>query len=257
MLEYEVLTSSLSGDSYTKTGWDYEGTLPSSSNPFGNTGSTSSNGQNWIQYLTTKHNSSLLLTYNFAIGGATVDNDIVSGSTDVKTQVQDRFIPMFSNSSSGLWKPESTLFSFWVGINDVEKSYLTKNSTETFPEIFSKYGDLLDKLYGIGAQNFLFLNVPALERSPRVTQSSAAAERIPLMKAAVSLYNSQLQDLLSTIKKKYSDATFFHLDTYKYFNQVQSKPKSFIETSGYRNTSTYCSAYTRYVHPLCVNIQGK
>lgn len=237
-----------SGDSYTRTAWSYTGTLPSSSNPFGNPafpGTTSANGLNWIQHLTTTHNSSLILTYNFAIGGATIDNDLVTGSTDVAEQVEDRFIPNFSDSD--LWEPPSTLFSFWVGINDVEKSYLTQNSTEVFPKVFIKYADLIDQLYETGARNFLILNVPSIERSPRVTGSNAAAERIPIMTAAVALYNSLLLDLVSSVEEKYGDATVFHVDTYKYFDLIQSKPKAFIETSGYRNTDGYCSAYTQYV----------
>ena len=69
-----------SGDSYTTTGFNASGPQPSPSNPLGNPdylGHTSSNGPNWIDYLTTKYNHTLLLTYNLAFGGATVDSALV------------------------------------------------------------------------------------------------------------------------------------------------------------------------------------
>src|SRR5690242_18177297 len=69
------------GDSYTQTGFNPNSTQPSLSNPFGNPpypGWTSSNGPNWVGFLTTTYNASKLLTYNLAYGGATVDSALVT-----------------------------------------------------------------------------------------------------------------------------------------------------------------------------------
>ena len=56
-------------------------TQPSLGNPLGNPpypGYTSSNGPNWVDYLTVKYNQSLVETYNIAFGGATIDSDLVA-----------------------------------------------------------------------------------------------------------------------------------------------------------------------------------
>ncbi|KAI3023506.1 CAZyme family CE16 [Aspergillus niger] len=68
------------GDSYSQTGFSASGTQPSASNPMGNPDlgiGTTTNGPNWIGYLTTTENASLVLSYNLAAGGATIDNALV------------------------------------------------------------------------------------------------------------------------------------------------------------------------------------
>lgn len=69
-------------DSYTTTGFNATtGPQPSIGNPLGNPaypGHTASNGPNWVDYLTTKYNHTLVLAYNLAYGGATVDSSLVT-----------------------------------------------------------------------------------------------------------------------------------------------------------------------------------
>ena len=74
------------GDSYTSTGFSLQGAGPSAANPMGNPdypGFTSSNGPNWIDFLTTTYNATFVKTINLAVGGATVDTDQWSLSCQV------------------------------------------------------------------------------------------------------------------------------------------------------------------------------
>ncbi|KAF6827475.1 cellulose-binding gdsl lipase acylhydrolase [Colletotrichum plurivorum] len=234
-----------SGDSYTRTGFVVNRAQPSASNPFGNPtypGPTSANGENWIQYLTTKYNASLLLTHNFAHSGATVDNSLVDSSVDVITQIENQFLPYYS-AANQTWDSSTTLFGFWIGINDIGKSYTEVNSTELHPLIFEKYEELLEKLYDAGARNLLFLNVPPLERMPRMAQSSAAGTRVTLQRAAVADWNARLETLLRDLRKAHKDATIFQYDTNGLFGRVIDTLDRYKETSVYRNTTTYCEAY--------------
>ncbi|KAF6752242.1 hypothetical protein DFP72DRAFT_1171768 [Ephemerocybe angulata] len=69
------------GDSYTQTGFDPTGVLPSVGNPLGNPpypGWTSTGGENWVDYVATKYNKSVLLTYNYAYGGAVINETLVT-----------------------------------------------------------------------------------------------------------------------------------------------------------------------------------
>lgn len=236
-----------SGDSYTRTGFVVSGSQPSASNPFGNPtypGPTSANGENWIQYLTTKYNASLLLTHNFAYSGATVDKSLVDTNVDLVNQVEAKFLPYYSGANQ-TWDPSTTLFGFWIGINDVVRSYLEVNSTGLHPVIFEKYKELLEKLYDAGARNYVLLNVPPLERMPRTTQSSAAETRIPLQKAAVADWNARLQVLIRDLKKAHKDATIFKYDTYGLFGRVMDTPDRYKETAVYKNTTSQCEAYKK------------
>lgn len=194
--------------------------------------------------MTTRHNASLLLTYNFAASGATVDNSLVTSSIDVVSQVEDGFIPNYSGTNQN-WDAESTLFGFFIGINDIGKSYINGNSTELHPLIFDKYEKLVEEVYEAGARNFLFLNVPPLERMPRTTQSSAAGERIPLEKAAVADWNNRLGVFVNDLRDAHRDVTVFQYDTYGLFDRVMDTPERYKETAVYKNMTTYCSAYQK------------
>ncbi|KXH26797.1 fungal cellulose binding domain-containing protein [Colletotrichum salicis] len=233
------------GDSYTRTGFCVTRDQPSIVNPLGNPtypGPTSANGENWIQYLTTKHNASLLLTYNFAQSGATVDTTLVTSIIDAVSQVENGFIPNYTGTNQ-TWDAESFLFGFFIGINDIGKSYSNGNSTDLHPLIFDKYAKLVEEVYEAGARNFLFLNVPPLERMPRTTQSNAAQERIPLEKSAVEDWNERLNVFVNELREAHGDATMFQYDTYGLFGRVINTPGRYKETAVYKNTTTYCSAY--------------
>ncbi|KAK1491458.1 hypothetical protein CCUS01_03244 [Colletotrichum cuscutae] len=199
------------GDSYTRTGFYVTHDQPSIANPLGNPtypGPTSANGENWIQYLTTKHNTSLLLTYNFAASGATVDNNLVTSSIDVMSQVEEGFIPNYTGTNQ-TWDADSTLFGFFIGINNIEKLYINGNSTDLHPMIFD----------------------------------NAAGERIPLEKAAVADWNERLGVFVKNLREAHVDVTVFQYDTYGLFDRVMNTPERYRETAVYKNTTTYCSAY--------------
>jgi hypothetical protein len=157
------------GDSYTQTGFDVKGAQPSLSNPFGNPpypGWTSSNGPNWVGFLTSTYNASKLLTYNVAYGGATVDSNLVTPYQptvlSLKNQVQDLYIPSYGtpNNASASWEASDSLHAFFIGINDVGNSWWLDNATALYDRIFDVYAGLLDQVYDTGARNFLFLSVP-------------------------------------------------------------------------------------------------
>jgi phospholipase/lecithinase/hemolysin len=242
------------GDSYTTTGFNDTLTQPNSSNPLGNPaypGYTASNGPNWVDFLTTTYNQSLLLTYNLAYGGATVDSALVkpylSTVLSLKQQIQDQFIPTYGDKTKAAeWTGGDSLFAFWIGINDVGNSYTQSNETSLQDAIFDEYAGLLEQVYETGAKNFLFLYVPPVQRSPltqnatRTSLESATQER-----AAIEQWNGRVETLAAALKKKYADVTTFTYDTYTLFDQVLDDPKNFVQTAGYRNTKTFCPAYEK------------
>jgi hypothetical protein len=124
------------------TSFNVEGTQPSPSDPMGNpalgklmqlllnflahpsdldhpgTGATGG-GINWIGYLTTADNASLVLSYNLAIGGATIDNAILnSGYPDMTGQVATFQGNYSSKPASAPWSAADSVFGFWIGINE-------------------------------------------------------------------------------------------------------------------------------------------
>ncbi|GME38935.1 GDSL esterase/lipase [Neofusicoccum parvum] len=234
------------GDSYTQTGFDVNGTQPSADNAFGNPtypGWTSSNGPNWVGYLTYQYNASLLKTYNLAYGGATVDSALVKPYVDtvisLKQQVEDEFVPKYGGASK-TWESDSTLFSVWIGINDVGNSYWSQNAT-LIDAIFTEYSGLVDQLYTSGARNFLFLNVPPVERSPLTT--GQGNDSVNLERTAIADFNTRISNLASSLEEKHADTSVFTFDTYTLFNQILDDPTSHEQTASLKNTTAYCTDY--------------
>ncbi|VUC20931.1 unnamed protein product [Clonostachys rosea] len=235
----------LGGDSYSRTGFDPSGTQPSTTNPLGNPsypGRTSSNGPNWVGYLTTKYNDSSILTYNFAGSGATLDKSIVDNNGyDVIREIDEGYLRYYGNDTI---ESSTSIFVVWIGINDITNSYLDGNDT-THSSIFKSFRYRIDSLYETGARNFLLLSVPPLERAPRTTQSSDAENRVPLMKDAVQDWNQRLEVFKRRIQYLHSNANVFLFDTYSLFQKVIDDPAQYEETAIYKDTTTYCSAYQR------------
>ncbi|RHZ62124.1 uncharacterized protein CDV56_101108 [Aspergillus thermomutatus] len=88
-------------------------------NPALGTGTTAG-GVNWVGYLTSAGNASLVLSYNLAVGGATIDGSLVgTTANDVVRQVSTFDAAYSSKPASAPWTSEDAVFTFWIGVNDI------------------------------------------------------------------------------------------------------------------------------------------
>ncbi|KAF2036682.1 hypothetical protein EK21DRAFT_95917 [Setomelanomma holmii] len=238
------------GDSYTQTGFDPKSTQPSAANPFGNPtypGYTSSNGPNWVGFLTYTYNQSKILTYNLAYGGATVDSALVTPYEptviSMKNQIQTQYLPIYgSHPSTAPWTASSSLFAFFIGINDVGNSWSLNNAT-LYDTIFSEYAGLLDQIYATGARNFLFLSVPPVNLAPlTLNQADGGYAKVNEGKA-IANWNSRLANMTTNFKKGHAGVETFVFDTNALFTKVIQNPKAYPQTAGYKNVTGFCDAY--------------
>lgn len=238
------------GDSYTQTGFDYTQTQPSADNPFGNPtypGWTSSNGPNWVGYLTVKYNASSLLTYNLAYGGATVDSALVTpydpSVKSLKDQVQSEFIPGYTGSApKAAWTGDDSIFAIWIGINDIGNSYYNgADATDALnAQIFDVLSGLVGQIYDAGGRNYVLINVPPLDRTPLIVPQGETA--VALSKADVASWNQKVVDLAQALKAK-ADTSVWVYDSNTSFGEVIDDPTSHAESSGLKNTTDFCAAY--------------
>ncbi|KAL1960604.1 hypothetical protein VTO42DRAFT_7183 [Malbranchea cinnamomea] len=235
------------GNSYTTTGFDPSLEQPNPSNPLGNPpypGWTSSNGPNWIDFLATTYNQSYVRTYNLAYGGATVDSDLVPPYEptvlSLKNQVEDQFLPIYGGKpESAPWAEDNTLFAIFIGINDVGNTYWTEYNS-LYDQIFTVYDNLISQIYQSGGRNFLFLNVPPVDRSPLTIEQNEQAQ--VLENAAIQNFNSRIATLATKVQTLYGTRVFL-LDTHAIFTAVLDNPASYAETAVYKNLTKYCDAY--------------
>ena len=237
------------GDSYTTTGFDINKAQPSELNPLGNPGypgTTSCNGPNWVDFLTTTYNKTFLKTVNFASGGATVDSVLVKPFRpfirSLKDQISGEYLPHYSSHPPSFeWTANDTLFACFFGINDVKNAYSDSTASRVLKDDIAKYADLMDVLYQSGARNFLFLNVPPIDCAPSTVAEGAIAE--DEIKGFVAAYNANISRMSANLSRTYTDATTFLFDTHGIFSQVLDKPCSYSETCAYQDTKNFCDRY--------------
>lgn len=90
-------------------------------------GFTATGGENWVDYVTTQYNKSLVLTYNYAYGGATIDASLVAPFEPTVLSLTDQVNQFLSGAgtkpASAPWTSSDSLFSVFIGINDIGNSY--------------------------------------------------------------------------------------------------------------------------------------
>lgn len=132
-------------------------------NPIGNPdypGYTATGGANWVDYDTVQYNNSLTFTYNFAYGGAVIDRDLVTPyATDVVTfeeQVTIFLDNLSDKPGTTPWTSEDSLFSVWIGINDIGNTYYLSGDRAAFSDtLLDRYFELIQSLV---SQDFFLPN---------------------------------------------------------------------------------------------------
>ena len=225
------------------------GIQPVSGNPLGNQDGfypfgTQVGSPNYVEYLTTKYNQSLILTYNFGYPGGTIDNRIDQspfGSLSLREQVEREFLPDFGNTQPyRSWTAENSLFTTFMGINDIAMLNDKPNASDYITASLNSYSNATEQLYAAGARNFLFINVPAIDRSPGQDPTGAAAQRIA---TCVQQFNNALKQFTKTFIAKHLDSAVFFLDANALTSKVLDNPQSYAISSVIKNTTAYCAAY--------------
>lgn len=189
---------------------------------------TTTGGINWVGFLTTQDNDSLVLSYNLAFGGAVIDNSIIKGSQkcDMVCQV-DLFQSTYSSKpESAPWTSENAVFGFWIGINEFSSSlpqkrvvkwlmtsdsagngYSNTDPNEIIPKLMKRYESLVEKIYSDGGRKFLFLNVPPTSRTPSFLAQGSDVQKTHMEWVAV--YNKQLASMVKGFETDHPDVSLF------------------------------------------------
>jgi len=232
------------GDSYTATGFEFNGTQPSIGNPLGNPpypGSTNVGGPNWVDAVTTVYNKSLILTYNFAYGGATIDANLVTPylpTVKSLTDQVDQFLTTYADKpASAPWKCENTLFSVWIGINDIKGSWSLGGDRGAFSDVLiDAYFALVEKLYEAGARNFLFINVPPIQRSPLMIRYTDVAG-LKVQETVIEGFNSRLAEKIASFEGSHPGVVTYQWDSYSFFTKILDDPTKY----GFPDSTSYGS----------------
>ncbi|KAB8296449.1 hypothetical protein EYC80_009190 [Monilinia laxa] len=252
---YENSSNLTSGDSYTRTLFSISGTKPSADNPIGNPqfpGTTTDAGLNWIDYLVNTYNTSLTLSYNFAVGGSTVDNNVVpsitSGAKSLVEQTGIFTANLGPKPSYAPWTSANTLFAIWFGINDIDLSYTYSNESELFTAIFDTYWKQLDIMYYYGGRSFALLTVPPTNKSPKILARNSTVQATYI--ASIASWNAFVKNVAADFQSERSGTTVKVIDTSIPFNTAINDPTSYgAPNSVCYNTNGVSCLWWNNFHP--------
>lgn len=166
----------------------------------------------------------------------------------VKQQILEEFIPGYVSPiiapSPPKWVGSDTIFAIWIGINDIGATFTQGTSaTEVNEKIFAEYESLMNQLYSTGARNFIFINVPTVDRSPgTIARGKAVAEQ---EKIDVVAWNQLLVKTAQNIKATHTDTNIWMFDANALFSEILNDVASFPQTAGITNTTDFCVAYEK------------
>jgi len=226
------------GDSYSSIGFNDFLPRPDKDHPLGSPSHyyvwTESNDKpNWVGHLIAKHKPNPnLLVYDYAVGG-----DDVRG---LERQVKGRFLPHVGQRPDWApWKSNDTLFVTWIGINDCAFLRLDDGIRQAQKRLF----DLQRELYLEGARNFLFIDVPPMEKSPGVGKAlgSSAGQ-------TYERWNEILRENVKVFLSENEDVTTMVLSSWVLFNQVFRTPSKYGFEEGDLGRR-YGPVWADHIHP--------
>ncbi|TFY72677.1 hypothetical protein EVG20_g339 [Dentipellis fragilis] len=213
------------GDSYSAVGYNPYAPLPTIDNSMGVAfpGKTYNEPDkpNWVGHLITTHlkDRTDILVYDYARGG--------DGVSDIRRQAVHQFIPHLGKRPELCpWTSSDTLFMTWVGINDC--AYVDTEE-ETQGLIDTLFG-FQEQLYEWKARNFLFINVPPINRSP----AAMWAEAMQKHPTIYEIWNTTLDCRAKAFASSHPDATVMILSAWGTFSRVLDDPVAcgFAQDSG-------------------------
>ncbi|RDB18088.1 Acetylesterase [Hypsizygus marmoreus] len=144
---------------------------------------TSSEGSNWLEYLTRcfsgQPSACPRQLWNFAFAGADIDKALLPLHHEFTVPLVDQVNQWATYASNTIpHPPAQTLTTWWIGINDTGDT--VDNSTITDINAFwelemTSYFNAVNVAYRHGLRNHLFLNVPPGERAPATVNNSTKA----------------------------------------------------------------------------------
>ncbi|RBQ79484.1 hypothetical protein FVER14953_11869 [Fusarium verticillioides] len=214
-----------SGDSYSTVGFWPGGDLPSAGSPLGNPalpGQTTANGLNWVGQLTSVLNTSTILTYDFAVTGATVDKEIVS--TYAQYCVDDQ-VAQYKEYVADKISSAETLVAVWIGINDLGEPFW-KKSAAPIEKTMDRYFELLKTLPEAGLKKFALLTVPPFaDQIPAMIGQSESD--LKTLRADIIAYNKALTERAATFSNSSSDIEVTVFDTKPTFDSAVKNFKEY------------------------------
>jgi phospholipase/lecithinase/hemolysin len=166
-----------------------------------------------------------VLDYDFAVAGATIDNTLVPAYESTVPSYDQQVSRFLTLTNKTEWQSDNTLFTVWFGINDISRGYNASTWSEFSHNLVDRYFNISQTLYANGARNFLFMNVPPIQRTPELLAENSTAQATTAY--AVSSYNHLLSEGAKRFNRHNKDVTAILFDTTPSFDEALDNPTAY------------------------------
>lgn len=137
-------------------------------------------------------------------------------------------------------QPLTTLVAIWIGINDINDS--AKYAVPSFKDLYTSiietiFASSVEPLQEAGYRNFLFLNLPPLDRTPSNLLRDSDV-RLPNV-TMLGWWNDALLSRAKEFQREASGVKAMVWDANRFLNGVLDDPERY----SIRNTTNFCPGY--------------
>lgn len=171
----------------------------------------------------------------------------------MKEQIRSQFLPGYAGDAptapgAPAWAGADSVFAFWIGINDVGNSWWFEapELEALYGDIFALYAALAAELYAAGARNFVFVDVPPVDRSPlMIAQGPEAAAG---EKKIIAQWNGLVAGVAADLKAAHAgDVNVWSYSSSGSFGAALDDPTVYAATASMKNLTEFCTEYQRFV----------
>ncbi|KAJ2982019.1 hypothetical protein NUW58_g6538 [Xylaria curta] len=210
---------------------------------------TAQGGPNWVEYLTgcglepgkTLPRDCAVQLWDFAFAGADVSLQHLPHHHPFTVPLVNQTQQYLTWAEPVIGKKmdkSKALVAFWIGVNDINDS--SKFTNVSFPAF---YNDIINTIftqsvrpmYEIGYKNFLFVNLPPLDR----TAANVVSESPRPNSTMIDWWGNSLARHNEMFAAKHKDAKTMLYDANKFLNGVLDNPGKY----GIKNTTSYCQDF--------------
>ncbi|KAE8151289.1 hypothetical protein BDV25DRAFT_128894 [Aspergillus avenaceus] len=208
---------------------------------------TAEGGPNWVEFLTrcgveegltSPLNCSKQL-WDFAFAGA----DISVAHTPLHHNYTISFVNQVAQykqygypALKHIVEPSKTLFTIWIGINDINDSAQYAVHFPTFyNELMRTLFSSIQDLYSLGYRSYLFMNLPPLDRTPSNQKKANPSPNA----TQVAWFNAALEHHIDSFNRQHPDTNALLFDAHSTLNDMIDHPAGY----GIANTTSFCPGY--------------
>ncbi|KAF2796025.1 carbohydrate esterase family 16 protein [Melanomma pulvis-pyrius CBS 109.77] len=212
---------------------------------------TAEGGPNWVEYLTgcglknnTRPSTCDIQLWDFAFAGADVAEEFLPLHHNYTVPLVNQTQQYLTYAEPVIGKKMNkgrALVAVWIGINDVNDSVkqLVGVSLKEFWDtlVATVFKETVQPMYDAGYRNFLFVNLPPLDRTSANQKLAAPRPN----KEEVGWWNSALEMHRKRFAQAHPKAKTMLYNANAFLNGVMDNPGKY----GIKNTTDYCAAYNQ------------